>query len=144
MVAKICCDIFSMQCSWNFSKEPRCSLAAEQFLVPLARRQKSFLYWSCDSSVSPQRLFFFFSLLGVLQVKEMPQYLILFTAVHLHTLKTNSQYSSRAVVPNIRVTDLYQSMVIQYRAAQKRKITYITLFYLYLKLTMFYFEKLPL
>lgn len=38
----------------------RCSLAAEQFLVPLARRQKSFLYWSCDSSVSLQRLFFFF------------------------------------------------------------------------------------
>lgn len=38
-----------------------CSLAAKQLLVLLARRQKSFLYWSCDSSVSLQRPFFFFT-----------------------------------------------------------------------------------
>lgn len=132
MVAKIYCDIFSMQCSWNFSKEPRFSSITAHWLLNSSwfhwpGGKKSFLYWSCDSSVSPQRLFFF-PLLGVLQVKEMLQYLILFTAVHQHTLKTHSQYSSRAVVPNIRVTDRYQSMVIQQRAAQKRKLTQITLF----------------
>lgn len=132
MVAKICCDIFSMQCSWKFSKEPRFSSIAAHWLL-----NSSWFHWPGGKKVfytgavillSPQRLFF--SLLGVLQVKEMPQYLIFFTAVHQHTLKTHSQYSSGAVVPNLRVTDLYQSMVIQYRAAQKGKITHITLFYL--------------
>lgn len=66
MVAKICCDIFSMQCSWKFSKEPRFSSIAAHWLL-----NSSWFHWPGGKKVFytgavillclPKDCFFFFT-----------------------------------------------------------------------------------
>lgn len=131
MVAKMCFFICSLH--WNCSKEPVwagfSSIAAHWLL------NNSWFHWPGGKKVlytgaaillrPPKTVFF--SLLGV---KEMTQYLILFTAVHQHRLKTHSQHSSRAAVPNPRAADGYKSVghLVPGHTERKNNLLYFVLF----------------
>lgn len=149
MVAKMCCYICSLQCSWNFSKEPGFSSIAAHWLL-----NNSWFRWPGGKKVfytgavillcPPKTAFFFFFFTWSLTSERddsVPDIIYCSPSTHWKPLKSHSKHSSRAAVPNLRVADWYRSMghSVPGHTERKNNLHYFVLFIW--NWMMFSFEK---